>query len=315
MPVQNVTLAYVIDRINERYGRQKASVRARLVGDLNEWISRACRRFNFWFLNMDPGLSLVSMFPLPGTDLDLLPVVKGRFKGRWVDKGWLSTVANTPSYSFAYPTLDIAEPEFFDQAPLQPKGWAWGEIAQLLYVKEFDSTGSFLRDLPILPYSEYMTFAKWDKPTRPDRVTFQTASGVSVLHFAPTPDQAYLYQVRVKLANLMPLDRADSTNAMLQTYPEMVITAGLLIAAEYFHEEKEIAFYSAKLYGGEYAQTQDPTKSTPGGLLGEALADSRRRGKSEADQMRVFSSSNRALGRDNGRVRTRYPFNNYFGPL
>lgn len=311
MSSQNVTLAYVLDRINERYGRQKASVKARLVGDLNEWIARACRRFSFWFLNQDPGLDIVDQFPLASTDLSTLTPIKGR----WVDKGWLVTQANTPSYAYAYPTVEAVDPTASDSQPLDPKAWTWGELTHLLYVKEFDSTGSFLRDLPILPYSEFMTFTKWDKPTRPDRVTFQTGNGVSVLHFAPTPDQAYLYQVRARLANLLPLDRADSTNAMLMTYPEVVITAGLLIAAEYFHEAQEIQFYSMKLYGGEYAQVMDPTKVTPGGLLGEVIADSRRRSKSEADQLRVYASSNRALGRDNGRIRSRYPFHGFYGPL
>lgn len=307
MPAQNITLAYVIDRINERYGRQKASVKARLVGDLNEWISRACRRFNFWFLHLDPGLGVVSQFPLASSDFSSLT----EKKGNWVDRGWLRVEANTPYYLFAYPSQEGID----TSGAVVSKGWMWGEITHLLSVKEFDSEGSFLRDLPVLPYSEFSTFTKWDKQTRPDRVTFQTVNGTSVLHFAPTPDQAYLYQVRAKLASLPPLDRADSTNVMLQTYPEMVITAGLLIAADYFHEAQEIQYHAVRLYGAEYAQYQDPTKVTPGGLLGEALADSRRRNKSEADQMRVYQSSHRALGRDNGRVRSRYPFEGYYGPL
>lgn len=311
MSTQNVTLAYVIDRINERYGRQKASVKARLVGDLNDWISRACRRFNFWFLEQDPGLDIVDQFPLASTDLSLLTPVFDN----WVDKGWLVTEANTPSYAYACPTLQAASLSSVETQPLDPKAWSWADLSNLLYVKEFDSTGSFLRDLPILSYSDFMTFTRWDRQTRPDRVTFQTANGVSVLHFAPTPDQAYLYQIRAKLASLLPLDRADSTNEMLQTYPEMVITAGLLIASEYFHETQEIQYYATKLYGSEYAMLQDPTKVTPGGLLGEAIADSRRRNKSEADQLRVYASSHRALGRDNGRVRSRYPFQGYYGPL
>lgn len=308
MPPQNITLSYVIDRINERYGRQKASVKARLTGDLNEWISRACRRFNFWFLHQDPGMSVIEQFPLANSDFSDLT----KQKGNWVDKGWLLAEADMPYYTFAYPTQETINP---GTGTITPKAWAWGEITHLLYVKEFDSEGSFLRDLPILPYSEFTTFTKWDKQTRPDRVAFQTMNNVSVLHFAPTPDQGYLYQVRAKLASLPPLDRADSTNVFLQTYPELVITAGLLIAADYFHETQEIQYHSMRLYGAEYAATQDPTKVTPGGLLGEALADSRRRDKSESDQLRVYQSSHRALGRDNGRVRSRYPFQGYYGPL
>lgn len=308
MPPQNITLAYVIDRINERYGRQKASVKARLVGDLNEWISRACRRFNFWFLEQDPGIKIIRQFPLAQTDFSTLT----KQFGNWVDKGWLLAESGTPCYSFAYPSREWLK---LDSGEITEDGWLWGEITHILYVKEFDSTGSFLRDLPVLPYSSFNTFTKWDKKTRPDRVSFQTVNGVSLLHFAPTPDQKYLYQVRTKLAALPPLDRADSTNDMLRTYPEMVITAGLLIAADYFHEAQEIQYHSARLYGAEYAATQDPTKVTPGGLLGEALADSRRRDKSEADQLRVYASSHRALGRDNGRVRSRYPFQGYYGPL
>lgn len=308
---QNVTLAYVLDRIWERYGRQKASVKARLVGDLNEWINRACRRFNFWFLHQDPGMAVVQSFPLTASDFsELTPQ-----RGQWVDKGWLLTLADTPSYMYAYPTIEKVDYLNADDPPVTEQGWAWGEITNLLYVKEFDYLGCFLRDLPILPYSEFMSFMKFDQKTRPDRASFQTANGVSILHLAPTPDTGYLYQVRTKLAQLPPLDRADSTNVFLQTYPELVITAGLLIAADYFHELQEIQLYSMRLYGGEYAQTQDPTKVTPGGLLGEALADTRRRNKSESDQLRVYTSSHRALGRDNGRVRSRYPWNSYYGPL
>lgn len=304
--MQNVTLAYVVDRVVEKYGRSKASTKARLVGDLNEWINRACRRFNFWFLQRDPGLSVVSQFPLTAfSDLTAQ-------KGGWVDTGWLRTTASTPGYLYAYPTIQGFDSSDNSNPDMIPTRWAWGEISSILAVREYDIKGAFLRSLPVMAYDEFATFMTWERTARPERVTFQSHNGVSTVHFAPTPDTAYLYQVVVRNATLTPLDRPDSTNEFLVYYPDVILAAGMLITAQYFHEAQEIAYWEKVLYGAEYGQLQDGGKVSPGGLIGDVIADTRRRHSNPNQEMAVYTSSGRALGRDNTLRRTRGPYGYYW---
>lgn len=312
--MQNITLAYVVDRVTERYGRPKVKVKARLVGDLNAWIDRMCRRFNFWFLHQDPGMYVFSQFPMasatpPSTNFaNLTPVL-----GQWVDKGWLLLVPGQAAYPFAYPINECWDAT--QAVPTVNTGWVYGEIQKISNVKQFGYSGDFLRDIAVCSYADMLTHQSYAKPAVPLAVTFQTVNGQSILHFSPTPDQAYLYCIRTKLATMPPLGRADSTNAFLTYYPEAVICAGLLQQAEYFHEPQEMQQYAAKLYGAEYSQLMDPCKATPGGLIGEIIADTRSRNKSEASTMRVYGSTARALGRDNGQRRLQWSNAGYYGPL
>lgn len=293
---QNQTAAYLVDRIETVYGRMTSKIKARLLGDVNAWVDWACRRWGFWFLRVEVGISALAQFPISDTSTLTMKL------GRWWDRGWLATSSGVNSYFFAYPTQTITDPAETN-ALATTQRWKYAEIGRMLYCKKYSNTGSLEKDLEVLTPEQFVMAAKYDSAAEPTHVTWQTQNSISSIIFTPEPNAVYLYNFGVQLASLEPLTRNDSTHAMLEYYPQTVITAGLVLAAKYFGETRELATYQAELYGAQYAQIMD-ANLTPGGLIGGMVADTRTRMLGQNQTMRSYASSRRAVGRGSYRRRT-----------
>ena len=291
----NITLATIIDRITEEYGRMTPKVKARLTSEINAWVDQACRKWNFWFLECEPGLSTIKIFPLDPT-LSINTQVTF-VQGPWIDRGWLCSTAGTVAYPFWYPTQP-----YWDSTSDPPvtstymRGWMPVEISRLLYVKGFNARGTPRKDLEIFPYQDFMTRARFDAQGEPDYCTFVTENGLSSLLFNSIPDQSYLYQIGFKLASLPPLERPDSTNLFAQYYPNVLVCVGIIKAARYFGEKTEVQSYLVDLFGESYAKERNPDQ-TPGGMIGDILSEGRQRHTGRSKTLKVYTSSRSALYR------------------
>lgn len=312
--MQNVTLAYIMDRIESEYGRMTPKIKARLTSDINGWIALACKRWPFWFLESEPGLVPMSLFPV--SDVTTLT----RVYGYWWDKGWLVTDPGVYAYTIAYPfqpgiigipEADISHPTATAQTQqqnvrtdlfeaYQQDGWSAVDIQQLLYVKKFRLTGTIDQDLDIFPYSDFTRRSKLDASGEPICCTFNTINGISQLIFNCVPDNNYIYQVGFRLGSLPPLDRPDATNLFAINYPEVLITVGIIKAAKYFGEKTEVAAYTVDLYGESYAKERNPDM-TPGGMIGDILAEGRKRHTPRDRVLKVYTSSRKALAKRGSR--------------
>ena len=286
--MQANTLSYVIDRIENVYGRMTARIRGRLVTDLNNWMCRACRRWNFWFLDVTPGNFIPAQFPIQDLSTIQLPAQTGNF---WVDRGWLVTQPGEFSYPFAVPEIS---PKMFASGQ-QPYGlrWTLAEAGRVFSVKVFNQTGTQKRYVEILPPEEYLGKMRYDTKGEPQQCTYSTEGGLSALQLNPCPDKQYLLSVYWRLAEPEIITRPDQTNIFLSYYPETVVTAGLVLASRYFGEQKELQMYLMELFGAEYAQKRG-SEQTPGGLIGDMISDTRKRMQPRSKSLKVYTSARRA---------------------
>ena len=301
------TLAMVVDRVKTVYGRMTPEIRSRLTGDINRWVDRLCRRWNFWFLDVPAGQYAQTLFPVSDVDSDITyPVTNSR----WFDGGWLAARAGQHSYLFMYPTvlaLDITD----TVSPVQlGEYWQYAEIKRINSCARISDNGTFDGELEVIPYDEFRRFTDYNNNQSPTRVSFQTQGGYSTVLFNTKPTQTELYQFDVRLASLPPLDKPHSSHAMLQYWPDAVIYAGLIEAAKYYGETRELQTYYSMLYGPEYMQTSNPNL-VPGGVIGEMIAETRNRAQaSKTPTMKVWRSATLALGRG-GIRRDTNPYANY----
>jgi hypothetical protein len=286
--MQNITLAFVLDRIVQIYGRTTPDIEARLTADLNMWMSQACRRWNFWFLDVNPGLYLPTLFPIDPTTLS--STATDPLTNTWVDRGWLLTQANQFVYEFVTPRVVNLNTIPSDDS------WEYTELGRLFSVKLFNPSGTQKREITVMNNCDIVSNMRYDSVGEPYRCSWETDNGISRLFFTPNPDQSYLVQIYYRLAEVPPLTDQNSTNAFLQNYPQAVITAGLIIASRYFGETKELSTYQMELFGADYAQKRG-SDATPGGLVGEIISDTRKRMQPRNKTLGVYTSAKQALSK------------------
>lgn len=299
--VQNFTLAWLIDKIERKYGRMTNELRADLYDEINLWVNRLCKRWNFWFLEVLPGQYAMSLFPLSDATLSAYTFpVSG---SRWFDLGWFMTAANQVTYPFLMPyavAYDLTDTTVPQQAG---ERWNYAPIKQIKHLYRYSKTGACVEEVEVLPPAEYHRIAQYQTSGIPKTATWSDDGQQSTIQVNPKPNDIYIYQAHLMLAGLPPLDRPHATHAFLQHYPHAMVAVGCLGAAQYFNEQDRVAEFMFEVYGPEWKQQSNPN-FMPGGHVGEILADSRKRRQAGADMtMKVFPSEAQALGRRGARRR------------
>lgn len=310
--MRNGTLAFVIHRVLSRYGRNTRKIRANLVGDLEMWIERTCRRWPLWFMEAVPDTVVLNGFPYTEAAFEAVDGENG-----WVAPGWLKTSdKGQATYSLWWPRFlppHLGGVELVPYEKSQAQYWEPVEAKAIDYVKEINLDGTLARDIEVIgSFDEMMSRPKYGSDGTPRRAAWQTRNGVTSLTFDCKPDRQYLYQVQFRLARWPgALNRPDSCHPMMWYYPEVVIKAGQYIFAnDYWHEKEEAMKHGMDLYGNAYVQSGD-SALTPGGMLGEIIAESKNRGQQRQPQVGVYTSSRAAIGRG-GPVQGRSPKGYYF---
>jgi hypothetical protein len=307
------TLAFIIHRVLSRYGRNTKKIRQNLVGDLEMWIERTCRRWPLWFMVAEPDTVFLNGFPRTQAAFEALDGEHG-----WVAPGWLKTSdEGQATYSlwwprFLPPHLGGVEPE--DGETSKAASWEPVEAKSIVYVKEINLDGTLARDLEVHDnFDILLSNPRFASEGTPRKCAWQTRDGVTSLTFDCQPDKQYLYQVCFRLARWPgQLNRPDSCHPMMWYYPEVVIKAGQYIFAnEYWHEKEEAMKHGMDLYGNGYLQDASESR-TPGGMLGEIIAESQNRSHQKNPQVGVYTSSRAALGRG-GPIAGKSPRGYYFG--
>lgn len=298
---------YVLDRVKQRFPRTDAELELILATDIFENFTRdICSRFPYWFLQYPPGYTLPADFPTDEADL----ISRTPVFGEWLDRGWLRVEPDKDRYLLSAPA-DLGDN--FDQDAAY---WTNVDSQMVDFVKEFAYNGSMARDLEVVGDSRYFTVAEFNEELQPRIVFWETGEidgeRVSWLRFNPTPKRYHIYAVQFRLKQPVDYDpglavpTGDFTNRMLEEYPEVLINAGMLMAAEYFNEEKAVLYYRSKLYGNP----DDGRRSVRGkqneGLIARMKRDSHRRNNQEAFTIPQFLGARAALGRD-GVTRNRFP--------
>jgi hypothetical protein len=290
------TLSWLVDEIERKFGRGSVpDFKGGLFMDINREVDRLTRRWKFWFMNAEPGTAL--SFPISSLSaLDLT-------RGRWADQGWLVTLADKYDNTYYMPTSNTISVQATAATSdvTQPSRWVPGEISNLNFVHFYDANGVYRSEIQIIPETEWWRRANLKTSGLPVYATFKTElDGVSRLLVTPKPNDVYLFQVSARLATLPPLDRPESTHAMLMYYPHVVLKIGLVEAASYFGDQARWMIYMSELHGADFLQRDNPN-FTPGGMIGEMIADTRNRVDNRYLTAKVYKSSAAAFGRNGPR--------------
>lgn len=239
------TFQEVLDRVKTRFPRTDSALETMLQTDIFENFTRnICSQYPYWFLRYEPGNNLPLNFPTDDTDLQSRTPVFGD----WLDRGWLRTSPGKNKYLIAAPA-NLGDPYETDSSY-----WSYVEVRSVEYVRQFNYNGSLVADLEVVRGSRYENQSNYANQNQPRIVKWETGNlngeQVSWLVFNPVPENYGIYAVEFMLR--VPLNYASGssyTNRMLEAYPEVLINAGMLMAAEYFGEYQAIEYYRGVLWG------------------------------------------------------------------
>lgn len=292
--------AYVLQRVGERFPRTDSVLQAMITNDIfKNFIREICSQYPYWFLKVVPGHTFPASFPL-ANEAALTSYTK--VTGAWLDRGWLHVQPGVARYVFSAPA------EFGESFDDDASFWSDVQIQQLDYVKEFNLRGSFIRDLECKPGSGHFTQTDWSSRGQPAIALWETGvddSGnrISWLRFNPTPQNHAIYAVGFTLRVPINYDpdspsTGNTTNRMLEEYPEVFIHAGMLQAAEYFNEARNIEYYSKKLWGIPNDGGKGKTKQAEGSMA-KMKRDTERWHRQNNDSIPIFLGARGAVGREN----------------
>ena len=282
-PAQPVrTLEYVANRAKARFGRTTTELEDQLILDLGQDLRGICAEFPYWFLSMEP--SSVESFPGTLTDDDL---ERASIHGTWLDQGWFYTKPGRPEYEVWAPAMFLPGHGASNWAPV--------ELAQTLYVKQFDLSGSFVQSLPVTNLDMQLSGANFSSRGQPRNVVSFTRGHRTYLRFDPCPDEAYLFAVGGQLA-LPPWFSVGGswTNLILAYYPRVMDTLAMMYYAEYFGEWEQRKAYRQILYGDSHGKFMTGTDH---GLIGMMKADTLKRNEEAQPELEWADSSRAMLGR------------------
>jgi hypothetical protein len=229
-----MTLSGILNEIYLRAGRNITSIESTVIGWINEHQKTFCKSYPYWFLTKAP------------QPLAAIPVIAGFNASGGSSAGyWLLTSAGQSIYPFN--TVLTSQ-----------------RVAQLKWVKKFDTTtGEFVKDLTIAPYSEstryigllqgalattnYLT----SDPNSVSLIDYTVAGGHShdacdALIFSPTPDDSYIYGVCISVDTLEALADDADTNFLTLNYPFLLVWLTLKDVGLYIGEDNLVALAEVK---------------------------------------------------------------------
>lgn len=301
-------LQFILDRIKERFPRTDCDLERHLSEDIiGTHIPDVCRHYPWWFL--DGGAAGGG-----GTFQQSFPVTEASLTAHtfpfenWLDRGWLLIDEGVDSYVMG----DTAKP---GEGDLDSTTWDAVLINHLKTVRIFDFAGNCIRTLEVMRPDNYRDAAIYSTESQgePCRATLMEeyvgGRRVSILKVNPLPDGQYVAQLDFQLQVPPTISTGtgafEVSNIVIDTYPELVIAMGMLMAAEYFNEQRLMAYYEAKVWGSP-AKGSVSRNAQKGGLVGRMKRDSRIR-KSQREKAisfqlgNPFSAGNKQGGRNRNR--------------
>lgn len=297
------TYAYVLDRVKERFPRTDSVLEAMLADDIfKNHIRAICSKYPYWFLEVPPGYTFPTQFPITEAALTAYsPVV-----GSWLDRGWLRVQPNISRYLIAAPA------DFGTDFDTDVAYWSYTEIQKVNFIQEFSLSGEPVMDLEAVGGNRYASRVSYAATGRPLQVCWETGvhtdgKRVSWLRFNPTPKSYGIYQVKFTLKAPIQYEVSSGvyTNRMLEEYPEVVIAAGMIEAAKYYNEEKAIMYYNTELYGSPNDGRKGFRGKQTEGKIAEMKRDSRRAETQDVQEMPIHLGVNGAVPRSGARRRSR----------
>lgn len=302
----------VLDRVRQRFPRTDAVLESMLAEDiLSTHIPDICRHYPWWFLEggaVGGGGTFQDAFPVTDSDLTAWTFPYGN----WLDRGWLLIDDGVDSYVCA----DTAKPGDGDT---DASTWSAVLVNRLTTVRIWDLSGECSGKLEVLYPEIFKDYAMYgDTECKPRRVTvveeYVDGERVSVLKVNPVPDKKYVLQVDFSLQIPPTVSTGgganDKTNVLIDTYPEVAITVGMLAAAEYFNEARAIEYYTRKLWGAPTKASVAKTAES-GGYIGRMKRDNRIR-KLQREKSLRYHKGNPYSDRPRARASSRQPWFGYY---
>ncbi len=204
--------------------KTNTSDNAEIVGELGSWInlrqSLLCSSHPFWFLEIKPAPLLIAVPPTYA------------LLGGWYDVGWLVLQAGVSEYPFNY--------------PVGTKNY----IQKLKFIKRYDFAGTFVSNLEIVPFDQFLTYYSYYQTGNPQYITFYEKTDGSYLRVHPVPDEKYLIALDFCLANLPDLVTTSNENNIITTlYPHALVYGGCAEIFDYLGEEEAFMKYEQRFWG------------------------------------------------------------------
>ena len=303
-------LAYILQRIQERFPRTDPVLEAMLATDIiGTLIPDVCHHYPWWFLHGGAGIGggsgFASAFPLDEEQLPDLP----RPFGNWLDRGWLLVDEGVTDYIIG----DTARPGDGD---LDPTTWSSVLVNRVNTVRMYELDGNCQRFVDVVSpqiFRDRRQLGEEDvcMPCIATTVDeFVEGTKTSVLKLSPTPDKAYIAQVDFSLTVPPTISVGPGplniTNIVIDEYPELVINLGMFLAAEYFNEQRLMVYYEQKVWGNP-PKGSVSRNAQKGGLVGRMKRDDRiRQGRREKSLS--YESGNPFTGNGNRQNRRQRSF-------
>jgi hypothetical protein len=276
----------------DKFPRNNPKIKSIFDDQIATWAYELSKAFPYNFLRVWPLDNSEIAFPL-----NLATVL--RAFGDWLAPGWLITDANQGKYQFAAPFE-------YDQWDTSPLWWSNVFTDRVWYLKEFDSTGRFIRDLPIC--NRDMAFSQKCRTTtgQPEYFYISNTEDGSFIHLLPVPDKNYLYAIEFQQTHppfYVDTLTGDVKNKFLSYAPRVLELYSLIQVSSYFDEPKLKQGYEEDLFGAPRRGLKQAINEKTG-LIGDLVNDSMKMTTQGLQTMPIYSSARDAVGR-NGFPRVR----------
>lgn len=289
---------YVYDQVKTRFPRTTAALETHLATNLfDNFVRDICSRYPYWFLEVPPGYEIPEDYPEDEADLlSRTPVF-----GDWLDRGWLHVKPDQSRYVLAAPA------DFGPDFETDPAYWDYVQAREIDFVKEYNFSGSQARDLEVVQGSRHYTVTHFATETQPRVAIWETGNiggkRVSWIRLNPVPTEHRIYCIQFTLKRPIDYDPGiptigDFTNRLLEEYPEVMVTAGLLEAAKWFNEPDAIVEYRGELYGLPDDGRLSKAGKQREGLIARMKADTRSYKKQDVYSVPQYLGARGAVGRE-----------------
>lgn len=277
------TIGEIKTAMDLEYGKSSARLTVDYVIDkVTDHLREVCSDFPFWFLRVEPGFSVPSLFPI--TTLPPFGM------GTWLDNGWFMTAAGVDYYPLCFAGSG---------SPSNPNLWGAAEASRLNHIKVYSLCGAMQSDLKVVGSNLF-----WGSSDvgRNNGVPYQAhlqrgPDGNMYIRLHPTPCKAMLICLSYQLALPPWIGTGDArVNLMSTVYPRCLKALVGLVYSDFFHDAKAEAKYNKQLYGStDYGNTS--TMVPERGLIGKMKIDTEFREIQDADELGYYASLGEAYGR------------------
>ena len=98
MASPTTTFQEVLDSVEQEYGKMNSEMDTELPNRVQESLSEILTEFPYWFLTIQPGLTVPGLFPY-----DDPPTYSDKAESAWIDVGWFHTTQGVRDYYFSLP--------------------------------------------------------------------------------------------------------------------------------------------------------------------------------------------------------------------